>query len=118
MATLKEAAAYAGELRKTLFLRGWEINYARMDGETNIAAECTPDEQYRRAYIRLHPPFFKEELAAQKEIILHELCHIITGPQNHLITKLREGILVTPSEQSEAFERTTSWITGVVAALL
>lgn len=118
MKTLKEIHEYARTLRHKLFLAGWELSFARMEGDTTVAAECTPDEQYRHAIIRFYPPFFKEDLDAQKDIILHELCHIITGIQNNLLCKSHNGKAVTPSERHEAFERETSWMAEIISALL
>lgn len=119
MTTLKEASDYAADIKKHLFLKGWTLNFLRMDGETNVAAECTSDEQYRRATITFYPPFFKEGLIDQKEIILHELCHIITSVQNELLyAVLHNGEHVSVHERKAAFERETTWISDIIGSFL
>lgn len=116
---LQEVADYASTtLRKVLFLQGWELDFSRIESTDNIAAECTPDWSYKRATLRFYPPFFKESLDQQKEIILHEMLHIITGVQNALLCKAHDGQYVSPSERHEAFEHETSWLTHIIADLL
>jgi hypothetical protein len=114
MTSLKEVVAYAEKVKPKLLLQGWSLDFCRMEGETSVAAECTPDEKYRRATLRFFPPFFKEDLDTQKEIILHEMCHVITGIQNDLICAMRDGQLVSHHEQSAAFERQTTWLSDIL----
>ena len=118
--TLKEASDYGQGIKKNLFLRGWTIHWARVHNkpDSGAAADCAPEEQYRRATICLYPSFFEQTLEEQKEIIVHELCHIITGIQNGLLCKSHDGIFVTPSERAAAFERETSWMSDIVCGFL
>ena len=112
--TLKEVSDFGGKLRNTFYLRGWTINFSRHEGQTDSVAECTPEEQYRRAELRFYPKFWQQPYDDQVEIIVHEMCHIITGVQNNLICALHDGQHVSVHQRREAFERETSWMSDII----
>lgn len=126
MKNLKDVDKCIAELKKDFFLQGWEIDMNRYDSKEKVddtgevAADCTPRERYRSITLRFYPAFFTKDKSYddQYHIIIHELCHTITGIQNGLIQSLKEDRVVTGAEIAEAYERETSWIANIIYRLL
>lgn len=110
------------ELKPTLFLEGWVIEIKIYDGpcvqNEDIAAQCASRNQYKEADIDFYPRFFSQTKRQQRDIVLHELLHIVTAIQNSVIQSSRGGNAVSPAEAAYAFEEETSWIEKIIASLL
>ncbi len=109
-------------LKPKFFLQGWVIDIAihkEKDFQTpDVAARINPRNCYRSASLEVFPPFFKEDEDGQRAIIVHELCHILTGIQQGLVNTARRGTQVTDAESQYAFEEETSRFAQIIDSLL
>lgn len=119
---LKEVSKIVEELRPIFFLQGWQIDLERYDkpdpDEPNTAAKLQTKNCYRTAVLTIYPRFFEESTKSRRDIIVHELCHIITGIQNGVINTARNSIQVSNAEASYAQEEETSWMANIICKLL
>ena len=115
---LKRIESYVTYWRPKLFLQGWEIYLEEQKkDEYKLNAEITVSYEYRNATIRLFPSFFKNTAKEQKEIILHELIHIISEPYKAMFNQIWKDKLVTIEDERKANEYMTSWLTQIIVTL-
>lgn len=88
------------------------------DDKNNTAAEVEYRQDYQEIYITIYPRFFKQTKAAQRKILLHELCHSITLPSKTALHEFLEGKLVTPERIRQINEEETSKIENLLHCLL
>lgn len=109
------------EFKKVLYLEHWDIDVEWHKEEhpqiPKCAAECTPNNEYKSATIRVFPMFYEELPEARRMIILHEMTHIITAPLYNLIGCAQEGQFVPRSVSSYHWEETTTWVAQIIFAL-
>jgi hypothetical protein len=109
------------KLIPVFFLQGWdiEIEISEKPGRnTEVAAEIYVLNRYKDATITIYPHYFKQSKETQKRVLIHELCHIISGIQNGLLQVARQGEIVPEHEASYAYEEETSWFEKIIAAQL
>lgn len=119
---MQEVVALIDKLKPIFYLQGWMLDIGvhkepHFDNPS-VAAEISPKNQYKTAALRVYPPFFKESKEAKRDILIHELCHIIAGIQNGVLQTARRSIQVSDSEANYAFEEETSWFATVIAGLV
>ncbi len=86
------------------------------DGEACCAIERSED--YHRLTLKIYPIFWEEKIEDQRQYLLHEFCHCITGPLIDLLDEQRNGKLVSQEQTRHANERATSSMEHMVDALL
>ncbi len=118
---MRSVLAIVDKLIPQFFLQGWDIEiqiFKEADENENVAAKMQSKNSYRMATLLIYPRFFKETKEKRFEIIVHELCHIITGIQNGLINTAAKGIQITEPELAYAYEEETSWFAQILCKLL
>jgi hypothetical protein len=119
---MREVIKIVDDLTAVFFLQGWDIDvlvYKEPDqDEPNTAAKLKPQNCYRAAALYVYPRFFEEDARSKRDIIIHELCHIITGIQNGLINTASNGTQVTAPEAAYAQKEETSWMAQIIANLM
>jgi hypothetical protein len=119
---MKEVVKLVDELKPIFFLHGWQIDIGvhkePKHDNPNTAAEMAPKNCYRTAALEVYPRFFEEDAESRRDIIVHELCHIITGIQNGIINTARNATQVSDAEASYAQEEETSWMASIICKLL
>lgn len=109
------------ELTPVFFLQGWDIavciHSEPDEAEPNTAAKMEVKNCYRMGTLYVYPRFFKEDEQEQHNIVIHELCHIVTGIQNGLIQTARRSTQVSDAESAYAQEEETSWMAQIISRL-
>ncbi len=118
MKKITEVSKYCESLLPIFFLQGWDVDIVQGKDNGDVAAECFTRERYRQCQLTIFKKFWGMSEAEQKGILVHEMCHNITGIQNSLISSMLNGGLVTESEMFESFERETSWMANIINRLL
>lgn len=106
--------------RNVLFLSNYRIDpcYDAFDEPDESArATCLPNSIYKFAKITFMPVYFRDDLAAQENSVLHELLHVVLAPLPHLYDYLLEGKLVTRQQYRDAIEEVTVHLTTVIQKL-
>jgi hypothetical protein len=57
-----------------------EYKWSDADGDGRTRADCLAEPQYRQARIRFYASFLEMSDADRKNVIVHELLHIVTAP--------------------------------------
>lgn len=100
-----------------MLLLPWDIQVVWLEGDTDVAAEMTPNLRYRSGKLALFPKFWVMSRDEQEHVIIHELLHIITGHQQQLVSAMQKGMFVSEDEAQAQYEFETSWITQIIDKL-
>lgn len=114
----ERVAKYAADMRPLLGLTQWTFNFTFADDDKEgVAAEITSQPEYKRAFITIFPCFWQDTKKDQREIIVHELCHILTDPLYFRAFDLLRGKLVTDRELDFEREQLTETIAVIINQL-
>jgi len=111
----KFVSEQVGRLKKLFFLDGWtiHINYFK-DNQGEAAAKMTTEWNYRRATLSIYPRFWDESEDEQKDILVHEFCHVLVAQPFLIIDNLREGYAFSENQIEDIHEHVTSWIAQII----
>lgn len=93
------------------------ISYPKEDKD-NCACEVITDLEYRRVNIKIYPSFFTQTARDQRQLLLHEFCHMYTDKIYQLAVSLLNGKHESFENFRRANEEATSKITETIEALL
>lgn len=114
----KEIEKYINYWKEELFLCGWKfvIEYINEKVDTEGAvAECLPNYSYRSAVFKIYPHIFDDKEFCIKDIILHEVLHIILDPYKQMFDDMYKGKIVSIEEERKICETATSWIEQIIS---
>lgn len=94
-------------------LKGKDCEYCESDESTNAC--LTPNPNYYDAVLCVHGRFWGYSEKQQEMIILHELCHLLTCKMNRLVSRLRNGELITENQVRDEWESTTEHLTKILS---
>lgn len=118
---MKDIMGYLDYWKPKLFLQGWqitvEIKKEDKDDDRCTTAEVFPNYEYRSAHLCIYPHFFSNEHSDQKEIILHELLHIIIEPYKQMWQDMANDKIVTRDTEQRINETIVSWLTSIISEL-
>ena len=100
---------YRDMLRLNNYIITVITNFVPHESNPMTMGTCQTDHQYLVATIELYPLAFRDEVTL-KEVIKHEVSHILTEPLSELCDNLHSGVLVTPREIQVETERLTETI--------
>jgi hypothetical protein len=105
-------------LKDRFYLQGWTFStdHFKFPNQQNegVAAEVNTDYKYRRIILRIYPPFWAENEEERKNILLHEMCHVLTEPIFDLLMRSQKGMIVLEDEKDRVNEHVTCWIQNII----
>ena len=93
------------------------FTYKELDSD-DLCAEVELTVPYQRINIAIYPIFWTLTLKEQRELILHEFCHILIQPVQTVAWDLFEGKFRTEKERKDAVEQSTSRVAQLLDSLL
>lgn len=109
-----EVRRHITKWRCELLLSEWAITSMQMmENHEDAAATINVDLDYLRATIRIYPCFWEHKRKEREEMVVHELCHIVSEEMYVMVHDQANGRLVTPQHANSARERLTQRITNV-----
>lgn len=94
------------------------IVFKSNDDGDDTGASVLLDIPYQRITVNIFPLFWENKLKDQREMILHEYCHIIVHTLQRVTNDLSEGKFRTHKEIRDAVEECTSRFTMLLDAQL
>lgn len=102
-------------------IQGYEKNLVfkeKSAANENAAADVSVAEDYQRITINIYPTFWNCDEKEQRQILLHEHCHIFIQPVQHVATEMLEGRLQTREYLREAVEKSTCKVEYAIERIL
>ena len=115
-----EVEAYVAELQAALNVANWKISIAREASDVEAWADINPHEQNQTAELRLSHDFWKQTPEMQREVLTHEVLHLVTARLDQTVEALEEAMgkvlwAVFEPQFENATERTVDHLARVIA---
>ncbi len=106
-------------LKEIFYLQGWEI-VITFHGENDedrgrVAAEVRTTWEYRRAELKIYQAFWEECPEAARDVLVHEVVHIVTSQPFALIDGAQKGRIITNDEVHQVMEHMTTWLESIIS---
>ena len=83
--------AYVAELQEALGITIWKITVIREASDVEAWADINPHEQAESAELRVSYDFWKQTPDHQREILIHEMLHIVTARLDQTVESIEEA---------------------------
>ena len=83
--------AYVAELQEALGITVWKITVVREASDVEAWADINPHEQAESAELRVSYDFWKQTPEHQREILIHEMLHIVTARLDQTVESIEEA---------------------------
>ena len=83
--------AYVAELQEALGVTVWKITVVREASDVEAWADINPHEQAESAELRVSYDFWKQTPEHQREILIHEMLHIVTARLDQTVEAMEEA---------------------------
>jgi hypothetical protein len=112
--------AYVAELQEALNITNWKVTIAREASDVEAWADINPHEQNYTAELRVSHDFWKQTPQQQREVLTHEMLHIVTARLDQTIEALEEAFgkvvwTIFEPQYVNATERAVDHIARVLA---
>jgi hypothetical protein len=106
-----------------LHLHGWVINVSRVPCEADAWAEIDVHSSEKDATLSLSTSFWSQSPTRQRDILAHELVHVLASPVDRLSDSLEDALgrlafAVYEPNYTQAMEVLTWRVASVIAPLL
>ena len=115
-----ELEAYIGMLQGHLNLYQWQITVVRDASDVEAWADIAPHSQAQTADLRISHDFWSQTAERQREVLVHELVHLITCRADQLVDNLESALgkvawSTFDAQYEDAAERSVDHMARVVA---
>jgi len=112
--------AYVSELQAALNLAHWKVSIARDASDVDAWADINPHEQNHTAELRISHDFWKQTPEHQREILIHEMLHLVTARLDQTVEALEDAFgkviwAVFEPQYENATERAVDHLARVIA---
>jgi len=112
--------AYVAELQEALGITIWKVTIIREASDVEAWADINPHEQAESAELRVSYDFWKQTPEHQREILAHEMLHIVTARLDQTVESLEEAFgkvawAVYEPQYVNATERVVDHIAKILA---
>ena len=83
--------AYVAELQAALNVSYWKITVARDASDVEAWADINPHAQAETAELRVSHDFWKQTPELQREVLVHEMMHVVNARLDQTIEALEEA---------------------------
>lgn len=84
--------AYADEARRLLGLTEWRLTISRDAADLEAWADIDPHSQANTAELRVSADFWRQTPERQREILAHELTHLLTCRTDQTVDNLEDAL--------------------------
>jgi len=115
--------SYVAELQEALAITVWKITVVREASDVEAWADINPHEQAETADLRVSYDFWKQTPEHQREILAHEMLHIVTARLDQTVEAMEEAFgkiawAIFEPQYVNATERMVDHIAKVLAPYL
>jgi hypothetical protein len=115
-----ELEAYIGMLQGHLNLYQWQVNVVRDASDVEAWADIAPHAQAQTADLRISHDFWAQPAERQREVLVHELVHLVTCRADQLVENLESALgkvawATFEPQYEDAAERSVDHVARVVA---
>ena len=115
--------AYVAELQEALGITVWKITVVREASDVEAWADINPHEQAESAELRVSYDFWKQTPEHQREILAHEMLHIVTARLDQTVESIEEAFgkviwAIYEPLFEDATERVVDHLAKVIAPLV
>ena len=112
--------SYVAELQEALGITVWKITVIREASDVEAWADINPHEQAESADLRVSYDFWKQKPEHQREILTHEMLHIVTARLDQTVEAMEEafgkiGWAIFEPQYVNATERVVDHIAKLLA---
>ena len=116
-------SAWINDARALLGLSTWRIVISLDAAESDAWADIEPNHHADSATLRLANDFWKQPPDKQREILAHELLHLVVCRQDQLVENLEDALgkvawSVFEPQYDDATERTVDNLARIIAPML
>jgi hypothetical protein len=83
--------SYVAELQEALNVANWKVSVAREASDVEAWADINPHEQNYTAELRVSHDFWRQTPEQQREVLVHEVLHIVTARLDQTVEALEEA---------------------------
>ena len=83
--------AYVAELQEALGITVWKITVVREASDVEAWADINPHSQAETADLRVSHDFWKQTPDHQREVLIHEMLHIVTARLDQTVESIEEA---------------------------
>ena len=83
--------SYVTELQQALNVANWKVSVAREASDVEAWADINPHSQAETADLRVSHDFWKQTPDHQREVLIHEMLHIVTARLDQTVESIEEA---------------------------
>ena len=112
--------AYVADLQAALNVSYWKITVARDASDVEAWADINPHAQAETAELRVSHDFWKQTPELQREVLVHEMMHVVNARLDQTIEALEEAFgkiawAIFEPQYEDATERVVDHLAKVIA---
>jgi len=113
-----ELKKFINKWRPLLFLHAWDIDCHYMDSDhphnPDVAIETNMQQEYTQAAWSVYPRYWRLSKTDRERCVVHELCHSVVVPLQHLSIIQTKGQFVSPGHCAHVDESVTQHLSNIV----